>query len=325
MNILQELIVNRNDDGQRIDRFLLKYLNEAPRSFIFKMLRKKNIKLNNKKATPEDLIKEGDRIQIYLADETIAKFKKEIDINKISMDLNIIYEDENIIAMNKKPGILSHSSDKLREENIVDGMVNYLIKKGDYVPRKEHNFIPGICNRLDRNTSGVILGGKNYETMKNLNESMREYKIARFYKTIVKGKLDKEIQLVDHIIKDEEKNKVRIVDKPSENSKKIVTNIRPIKTNGDYSLLEIELITGRTHQIRVHLASIGHPIIGDRKYGNREVNKLFKDKYNLTDQYLHGYKLRFVDPVGKLDYLVGKEIVADTFGYMKAIESDLFF
>jgi len=325
VNILQELIVNRNDDGQRIDRFLLKYLNEAPRSFIFKMLRKKNIKLNNKKAAPEDLIKEGDKIQIYLSDETIDKFKREIDIKKMSMDLNIIYEDENIIAVNKRAGVLSHSSQNMREENVVDGIISYLISKGDYAPRKEHNFIPGICNRLDRNTSGVIVAGKNYASMKNLNASMRDYKIGRFYRTIVKGTIAKEIQLVDYIVKDEEKNKVKIVDETTKNSKKIITRIKPIKSNGDYTMVEIELITGRTHQIRVHLSSIGHPIIGDRKYGNQEVNQFFKNKYKLTDQYLHGYKLSFIDPVGNLNYLMGKEIIAESFGYMETIEKDLFF
>lgn len=321
---MQELIINRNDDGQRIDRFLLKYLNEAPRSFIFKMLRKKNIKLNNKKAAPEDLVYEGDKVQIYLSDDTIEKFKKDIDIKQISMKLNIVYEDENIIAMNKRAGILSHSSENNREENIVDGMVNYLINTGEYSPRREHNFIPGICNRLDRNTSGVIIGGKNYESMKSLNESMREYKIGRFYKTIVRGKIDREFELVDYIIKDEVENKVKIVGEHTRGAKKIITRIKPLKSNGDYTMLEIELITGRTHQIRIHLSSINHPIIGDRKYGDSKVNRYFKEKYNLSDQYLHGYKISFIEPRGNLEYLKGEEIVADTYGFMKEIEKDLF-
>ena len=321
---MQELIINKNDDGQRLDRFLLKYLSEAPRGFVFKMLRKKNIKLNGSKAKPEDLVYDGDKIQLYLGDDTIEKFKGKIDINKISMDLRVIYEDENIICVNKMAGILSHSSENNREKNIVDGIVNYLIAKGDYNPRLEHNFIPGICNRLDRNTSGVILGGKNYESMKNLNQSMREYRIARFYRTIVVGRLEEPIELVDYIVKDEKKNKVSLAASNVEGAKKIVTRIRPLKTNGDYTLLEIELITGRTHQIRVHLSSIGHPIIGDRKYGRAGINKIFRDKYSLEDQFLHGYRLEFLDPVGNLAYLKGREIIAESHGDMKKIEEDLF-
>lgn len=324
MNILRELDVKKNDDGQRLDRFLLKYLNEAPRSFIFKMVRKKNIKLNDKKIDPEASIKEGDKIQIYLSEDTIDKFRKEKDIKKIYMDLNVLYEDDNIIAMNKKSGVLSHSTENNREKNVVDAMVSYLIEKGDYSPRTEHNFIPGICNRLDRNTSGIVIGGKNYESMKDLNASIREFGVGRFYKTIVAGKLTKEIELVDYVLKDEEKNKVAIVDENTENAKKIITRVKPLQTNGEYTMLEIEIVTGRTHQIRVHLSSIGHPIIGDRKYGDKKVNKYFDEKFKLRDQYLHGYKITFDNMSGKLKYLNGTEIESETDGNMKKIENSLF-
>ena len=166
---LQEIIIDKNENDQRLDRFLRKYLEKAPQGFVYKMIRKKNIKLNGERAHPESTIYEGDRIQLYLSDETIAKFiaeKKEI---KSKLIPHIIYEDDNIILINKPAGILSHGATKDFEENIVDSMVSYLIEKGDYVPRIERTFTPSICNRLDRNTSGIIIGAKTYEALKTIN------------------------------------------------------------------------------------------------------------------------------------------------------------
>lgn len=322
MNKVQEIIVGENDGGQRIDRFLRRYLSEAPMSFIYRMIRRKNIELNRKKTNPEEIIEVGDRIQLFLADDTIAKFRGGIIIEESNIEIDVIYEDENIILINKPVGVLSHSSED-DDENIVDGMIAYLIANGDYNPEEEHNFIPGICNRLDRNTSGIIIGGKTYSALRELNQAMRDGNIGRFYKTIVSGRLEEEITLKDYLIKDGDENKVEILEEDREGAREVITRVIPLDYKEGYSLLEIDLITGRTHQIRAHLESIGHPIIGDRKYGDRKVNILF-NKYGLKDQYLQAYKIEFNNLSGQLSYLNGKSFQAEPIGLLERVEGDLF-
>lgn len=323
MNKVQEIIIGENDSGQRIDRFLMKYLSEAPRSFIFRMIRKKNIELNRSRTKPEEMLKEGDKIQLFLADDTIDKFRGEIEINKSEFKIDIIYEDENIILINKPIGVLSHSDEDEKADNIVDGMISYLIKTGAYNPEDEHNFIPGICNRLDRNTSGIIIGGKTYEALRELNKAIKEDNIERYYKTIVSGKIEEELLLEDYLIKDDNENKVEIIEEDLAGSKKIKTKIKPIKYMNGYTLLEVNLITGRTHQIRAHLQSIGRPIIGDRKYGDRTINEEFQ-RYGLKDQYLQAYKIVFKNIGGQLSYLDKKSFKAQSVGILEEIETDLF-
>jgi 23S rRNA pseudouridine955/2504/2580 synthase len=321
---LREITIDKNENEQRLDRFLKKYLAEAPQGFVYKMIRKKNVKLNGAKVQPETTIYEGDKIQLYLSDETIDKFiakKEEIRSNIIP---NIIYEDNNIILINKPVGILSHGASKEFEENIVDSMVSYLIQKGDFVPRIQKTFTPSICNRLDRNTSGIIIGAKNYEALKTINEAMKNSKIRRFYKTIVKGNIKKEFIAEGFLSKDEERNRVTIYRDDVDGAKKIETVIKPLKNNNGYSLLEIELITGRTHQIRGHLSSLGYPVIGDRKYGDSDINKKLKEKYSLENQWLHGYKIEFNGLQDELQYLNGKIFTSEVEGKVGEIENDLF-
>jgi len=315
--------VDKNENGQRIDRFLKKYLAKAPQGTIYKFLRKKRIKLNNNKAKPEDMIYEGDSIQFYLSDETLDSFIQEIDLVKSTVKLDIIYEDENIILINKPKGILSHSVNKEYGDNIVDSMVSYLIAKGDYVPRIEKTFTPSICNRLDRNTSGIIIGAKNYETLKDINEAIKNRDIKKYYKCLVKGKVDENILLGGYLLKNEEKNKVKIYDKEMEGTKEVRTYIKVLDKNKDYSLLEIDLITGRTHQIRAHLSSIGHPIVGDGKYGDAKTNEFFKKKYRLESQFLHAYKICF-NGLTNLDYLNGSEFEAMSPSIFNNIEKEWF-
>lgn len=321
---MKELIIDKNESEQRLDRFLKKYLSEASQGFIYKMIRKKNIKLNGKRANPDTIIHEGDIIQLYLADETIEKFKGKTEVIKSKLVPNIIYEDEHIILINKPVGILSHSANREYGNNIVDSMIHYLHEKGEYNPRIEKTFTPAICNRLDRNTSGIIIGAKDYPSLKMINDSIKIGNVHRYYKTLVKGIVKKDMVIEGYLTKDEELNKVEVLEEKEEDSKKIVTSIKVLNTSSLYSLLEIELITGRTHQIRAHLSSIGYPIIGDVKYGYKKENKYFKEKYGLDSQFLHGYRIIFTGLEEPLEYLNSQEFYSNLGEKFSRIEKDLF-
>lgn len=323
---MKEITIDKNESNQRIDRFLKKYFSNANMSFIYKMLRKKRIKLNNKKANPEEIINDGDKIQLYISDETMEKFIKDKKEITGDGDLNIVYEDENIVIINKPKGVLSHATDgNYKEKNVVDQLVAYLYNKGEYVPRLEKTFTPSICNRLDRNTSGIIIGAKNYNALQSINKAIKDGNIKKYYKCIVSGKVEGSKSLRGYLVKDENNNKVSI-DKSNKtnNSKEISTDIKVLKNSIDYSLLEIDLITGRTHQIRAHLSSINHPIIGDLKYGNFKVNKLFKDMYKLDNQYLHAYRVIFDGFKDELKYLNNKEFICNLDEKLLTIEKKLF-
>lgn len=321
---MKEVIIDKNESGQRLDRFLKKYLSEASQGFIYKMLRKKRIKLNNKKAEPNTILSEGDVIQFYLSDDTLEKFQAANQIKKSKLVPRIIYEDENILLINKPVGVLSHSANKEYGNNIVDSMIHYLTIKGEYNPRVEKTFKPSICNRLDRNTSGIIIGAKNYEALRIVNSAIKRGDVHKYYKTIVKGRVKEEGIIEGYLSKDEELNKVRVLDDNEGNAKRILTKIKVLKANDKYSLLEIELITGRTHQIRAHLSSIGHPIIGDVKYGDKKVNEFFRKNYGLESQFLHAYKVEFSKLEPPLDYLEGCTFTASPKDKFLQIEEDLF-
>ncbi|AFS78083.1 ribosomal large subunit pseudouridine synthase C [Gottschalkia acidurici 9a] len=322
---MKEIIIDKNEHNQRVDRFLKKYFSNANMGFIYKMLRKKRIKLNNAKVNPEDIINEGDKIQLYLSDETIDKFIKDEKEIKSDHNLNIVYEDDNIVLINKPKGILSHAVDgNYKEKNIVDQLVSYLYSKGDYNPRLEKTFTPSICNRLDRNTSGIIIGAKNYNTLQCINRAIKSGDVKKYYKCIVKGKIKDSKSLRGFLVKNENNNKVTILQDNKDNSKEIITDIKVLKNSEDYSLLEIDLITGRTHQIRAHLSSINHPIIGDLKYGDSRVNKFFREKYELDNQYLHAYKILFNGLDESLSYLNKKEFICDIDKKLNNIEKSLF-
>lgn len=311
---MQELHVTANEAGQRLDKLLAKFLNQAPKSFLYKMMRKKNIVLNGKKCTGNEKLKQGDSIKLFFSDETIEKFsagtyvtpKKE----KINM-LPIIYEDEQVLLMNKPVGVLSQKA-KDSDVSAVEILINYLIETNQLSKEQFRTFHPSICNRLDRNTSGILVTGKTLPALQEMNRFFKERTIAKYYRCLVKGRVIKnEDYIKGYLVKDQKTNKVSITKKKTEEGVPIETEYCVIQSNDEVSLLEVHLITGKTHQIRAHLASIGHPIIGDYKYGDKQINEMYRQEYGLKSQLLHAYRLEMPSSDGSLAYLNDKKFVAE--------------
>ena len=315
--------IEAKDEGQRLDKLLFKYLKNAPSSFVYKMLRKKNIVLNNKKATGRELLSLNDEIKLFLSDDTIEKFrngeenKTKENAAGISVDPSlslrlkdsILYEDDNILAVNKWDNILSQKASN-DDISLNELCLDYLIKKGEINSDSLSKFKPSICNRLDRNTTGVILFAKTYIMANALAKSLRERSTHKYYRCIVKGKVSEEITLNGYISKDIKSNTVTVFDSQIEGCQPVITKITPIDFNDSLSLLEIELITGKTHQIRAHLASIGHPIGGDIKYGSKKFNKELYDRFGVEHQLLHSYRTVMSKFDGILSNLSALEITA---------------
>ena len=323
---MQEIHIDEKTAGGRLDKVMIKYLDKAMPSFTYKMLRKKNIVLNDKKAAGSEILQKGDIIKLYLADDTIAKFHSERQNetrktptsfgkkrNGYTFAEMIIYEDDNILAFNKPAGLLSQKSEP--SDISVNEMVVKHIGKTDL-------FTPGISNRLDRNTSGLMIAGKNPAAVRIINRAIKDRFTTKLYICIVQGRMTKDSTIEGYLIKNPVTNKVSVHGLRSdakeialhpaneEKSSYIKTKYRVLDANDNATLLLVDLITGKSHQIRAHLASIGHPIIGDFKYGNNEINEGFKQKYKVKDQLLHAYKMKFNDLEGILEYLNGKEITA---------------
>ena len=311
---MQELHVTENEAGQRLDKLLAKFLNRAPKSFLYKMMRKKNIVLNGKKCTGNEKLKQGDSIKLFFSDETIEKFsagtyaipKKE----KINM-LPIIYEDEQVLLMNKPVGVLSQKA-KDSDVSAVEILINYLMETDQLSKEQFRTFHPSICNRLDRNTSGILVAGKTLPALQEMNRFFKERTIAKYYRCLVKGRVIKNEEYIKgYLVKDQKTNKVSITKKKTEEGVPIETEYCVIQSNAEVSLLEVHLITGKTHQIRAHLASIGHPIIGDYKYGDKQINEMYRQAYGLKSQLLHAYRLEMPSSNGSLAYLNDKKFVAE--------------
>lgn len=310
-----QIEISSNDQNKRLDKFVKKYLSKAPDSFIYKLFRKKDVKVN-KKPKPIDYITQvGDVITIYITKEQEESFieKKNVETSS-SMDFKVIYEDDNILVVNKPTNLLVHDGDdKLKnDDTLTKQVLNYLISTNAYNPSKENIFIPALAHRIDRNTSGLVVFGKTSIALQELFKAFKNHDgMDKEYETLVCGKVTEKGKIEAKLIKNE---KTKIVNVDETNGLKALTLYTPIKVYEDVSLLSVKILTGRTHQIRVHLKHINHPLVGDQKYGNKNSDLLAK-KYHMNGYFLHAKKLCFHNLENELSYLNDKEFVAPLFDW----------
>ena len=313
---MRELVVKKNDANQRLDKFLLKKFKTMPKKMAYMYIRKKCVKVNGKKATPEVMLKENDLLTFYIKDEFFDNIQEEnYEFLKAPKNLKIIYEDENIILLDKKPGVIVHQDKSYHFDCLLLRLQHYLYDNGEYNPKEENCFAPALVNRIDRNTGGIVIGAKNAESLRILNQKMKDRELHKFYLCLLINKPKKDNAILsDYLIKNEKTNKVTVLRNEKQGAKKILTKYSVLETNNNLTLCEVELLTGRTHQIRAHMSSIGCPILGDNKYGNKKLNQ----KYSLSKQCLYSYKLAFdfTTDSGIFSYLDKKDFSTNDIWFM---------
>mgnify|MGYP003316967026 CR=1 FL=1 len=305
---MKEITIKKNDAGQRLDRFVGKAVPLLPESLLQKYIRLKRIKLNGKGAKRDTRLNEGDVLQLYINDEFFEKPREENSYLKVGTPkLNIVYEDENILLVDKKPGVLCHSAGQWDYNTLIANIQAYMAQKGEWKPREENSFAPALCNRIDRNTGGIVIAAKNAEALRVMNQKIKDDEISKFYVCIAHGVFDKKQDtLHGYLRKDAASNTVKVFDKKTENAKEIITKYRVLKQKKDLSLLEVELVTGRTHQIRAHMAFIGHPLLGEGKYGHNADDR----RLGFTHQALYSSAVDF-EFTDSLAYLNGRTYSVD--------------
>ncbi|MBO4235661.1 MAG: RluA family pseudouridine synthase [Firmicutes bacterium] len=339
--------IGENEEGQRLDRFLRKYLGEAPLSFIYKAIRK-DVKVNGKRVSRELILNSGDRIDIYITDEKLEELRPKARstacTKQVKREFTTVYEDGNIIAVNKPFGLLTHGDSVEKKHHLANQVVDDLIIRGEFDPKSSKGFTPAPANRLDRNTTGIVLFGKNAKALRDLNRRIRRRDgIRKLYLTIAAGELNERLELSGALVKDEEKNRVTVVrggnaavriaakgdessrDTKSDAVREIVTIAEPIKTANGYTLIKVELVTGRSHQIRAHLASAGYPLVGDPKYGDEDINEKIRNRFGLNWQLLHAWQIEFSHlEDSPLNYLEGRPLCAEPTKRFTEIAKDIF-
>ncbi len=330
---MKKIVVTRKEAGQRLDKWLAKYLKSAPQGFPYKMLRKKNITLNGRKASGSEALSEGDEVALFLSDETLEKFSGgQSSLGQSSPPVNgdggrrrgvvthrldasvrhrvtVLYEDDDVIVLNKPEGLLSQRA-KPGDVSLVEWLTEYLMDSGWLTEEELRRFRPGVCNRLDRNTSGIVLAGKSVRGLAGVAEALRERRIDKFYSCIVKGRVATGGELKGYLYKDWVDNKVCVLDSPAEGASYIETAYEPVRFQNGLTLLRVKLVTGKSHQIRAHLADMGHPVIGDVKYGDAGENGRYRKEMGVRRQLLHASEVVFPERMGELEGLAGKRFVA---------------
>ena len=278
---MKEFTIGKNDAGQRLDRWLAKTLPLLPAPLAQKYIRLKRVKVNGKGSQRDVRLQLGDILQLYINDEFFEQPREEnAFLSVFKPHLDIVYEDENLMLLNKRPGLLCHADEHEKVNTLITHIQAYLYQKKEWNPRDEHSFTPALCNRIDRNTGGIVMAAKNAETLRILNQKIRDREIAKFYLAIVHGRMKpSQGKLEGFLLKDEDRAQVKVFSRPVPGGKSAATLYKTLRTAGGLSLVECELLTGRTHQIRAHMASIGCPILGDSKYGNNTANRELKLKY----------------------------------------------
>lgn len=305
---MKEFTVNENDAGQRLDKFLTKTVKNLPQSLLYKAIRTKKIKVNRKRAEPGTVLSAGDTVLCFLPPEFFDEKYENDPFYTMTPSLDVVYEDENVIVCDKRPGLLCHPDDKGELNTLAEHIKAYLYRKGEYDPENENSFAPALCNRIDRNTGGLVIAAKNAAALRDMNEMIRQKTVSKYYLCAVHGiPKPAEATLTAYLYKDTKNNAVTVYDKPKEGRVKIVTGYKVLSSKDGDSLLEVRLFTGKTHQIRSHMAYIGHPLLGDGKYGINREDKKLGYKY----QALYSYRLVFDRGLGTLSYLTGKSLAVD--------------
>lgn len=314
---MREFHIGKNDAGQRLDRFLGKAIPLLPASLAQKYIRLKRIKINGARAAREQKLCEGDILQCYVNDEFFqAPSEENVYLTIAAPQLRIVYEDENVLLLDKPAGQVVHADERERVNTLVNHMLAYLYQKREWRPREESAFTPALCNRIDRNTAGIVIAAKNAEALRILNDKIRSREISKYYLCIALGRVEPPRGRIECFLrKDEKSNLVRVYHRPIPDGRSAVTLYQTLQTRGELSLLEVELLTGRTHQIRASFADLGHPLLGDGKYGSGSINR----KYGETHQALCSYRLRFDFPTdaGLLEYLRGREFEVEDVPFRK--------
>lgn len=311
---MRNVTVNKNDANQRLDKFLTKFFKNMPQSAIYKYIRKKRVKVNGKKCDIAYRLCEGDVLSLYINDEFFDNGESNSFLN-ITPRLNILYEDENILLADKEFGMVVHEDKSEQKNTLINHIKAYLYQKGEYNPKEENSFSPALCNRIDRNTGGIVIAAKNAEALKVINEKIKNREIKKFLSLPCFGAFGQKKRTFDgYLFKDSKKNTVYVYDSERKGAKPIKTKYAVLEERKNTSLVEVELITGRTHQIRAHFAHIGHALIGDGKYGSNEINK----KFRLNHQALYSYKIKFeFSDENILSYLNGREFSVKNVPFLK--------
>ena len=348
------LKIKHIEAGGRLDKYLMKFLKEAPASFIYKMLRKKNIVLNGRKAAGSEFLKEDDEIKLFLSDDTVVKFGGKVISSKTADreyeataedelevqadntlydslknlgweydEPKVIYEDRDIIILNKPVNVLSQIA-KLGDVSMNEWLISYLIKSGSISANDLLTVKPAVVNRLDRNTSGIILAGKTLTGLRFLSDIIKTRKIEKYYLTIVKGEMKENITAEAYLLKNDSHNTVKIYKEKVQGAEYIKTAYEVLKATSGHSLLRVKLITGKSHQIRAHLSFLGYPVIGDGKYGLKSENTTYR-RMGLNSQFLHSYEIKFPEVEGDFSYLSGKSFKADLPERLKSVANKLGF